>query len=115
MDLATLLGLAIAFIGILLGQAIEGGSVFQILQPTAAMIVFGGTLGATMIGFPIGVLKQAASDLLHVFKEDHVEPTAVIDEIIRFTNKARREGIISLEKDAADIQDDFFRNSIMMA
>jgi chemotaxis protein MotA len=115
MDLATLIGLAIAFIGILAGQAIEGGSVFQILQPTAAMIVFGGTLGATMIGFPLPVIKQAASDLMHVFKDDEIEPNAVIDEIIKFTNKARREGIISLEKDAASVKDDFFRKSIMMA
>src|SRR5437667_1475364 len=115
MDLATLLGLAIAFIGILLGQAIEGGSVFQIVQPTAAMIVFGGTLGATMIGFPLSVIKQAASDLMHVFKDDDTEPNAVIDEIIKFTNKARREGIISLEKDASSVKDDFFRKSIMMA
>ena len=115
MDLATILGIVIAVVGILAGQAIEGGSVLQILQPTAAMIVFGGTLGATMIGFPIAVLKQAAADLLHIFKDDNVEPTAVIDEVIKFTNKARREGIISLEKDAATVQDDFFRKSIMMA
>lgn len=115
MDLATIVGLAIAVIGILAGQAIEGGSVFQILQPTAALIVFGGTLGATMIGFPIAVLKQAAADLIHIFKDETIEPTAVIDEVIRFTNKARREGIIALEKDAITVQDDFFRKSIMMA
>src|SRR6516162_6528820 len=115
MDLATILGLLVALIGILAGQAIEGGSIFQILQPTAAMIVFGGTLGATMIGFPINVLKQAAADLLNIFKVDIIEPSAVIDEVVRFTNKARREGIISLEKDAPSVQDDFFRKSIMMA
>src|SRR5436190_6538275 len=115
MDLATLLGLAIAFVGILLGQAIEGGSLFQILQPTAGMIVFGGTLGATMIGFPMSVIKQAAADFLHVIKEEKIEPNAVIDEVIKFTNKARREGIISLEKDAATIKDEFFRKAIMMA
>src|SRR5437588_2901454 len=115
MDLGTILGIVVALGFILAGQAIEGGSLLQILQPTAAMIVFGGTLGATMIGFPMSVLKQAAADLLHVFKEDHVEPTAVIDEVIKFTNKARREGIISLEKDAAGVKDEFFRKSIMMA
>lgn len=115
MDLATLLGIAIALAGILVGQAIEGGSVFQILQPTAALIVFGGTLGATMIGFPMSTLKRAAADLLHIFKEDDIQPNDVIDEVIKFTNKARREGIISLEKDAAGVKDDFFRKSIMMA
>src|SRR6476620_1297640 len=115
MDLATLLGLAIALIGILAGQAIEGGSILQILQPTAAMIVFGGTLGATMIGFPLSVIKQAASDLMHIFKDDFVEPSGVIDEVIKFANKARREGIISLEKDVDSVNDDFFKKAIMMA
>jgi len=115
MDLATVLGIVIALGGILLGQAIEGGSLLQILQPTAAMIVFGGTLGATMIGFPMSVVKQAAADFMHVIKEENIQPNAVIDEVIKFTNKARREGIISLEKDASTIQDEFFRKAIMMA
>jgi chemotaxis protein MotA len=114
-DLGTILGIVVALAGILVGQAIEGGSVLQILQPTAAMIVFGGTLGATMIGFPISVLKQAAADLLHIFKEEKIEPAGVIDEVIRFANKARREGIIALEKDADTIKDDFFKKAIMMA
>src|SRR5689334_1200492 len=115
MDLATILGIVIALGFILAGQAIEGGSVLQILQPTAGMIVFGGTLGATMIGFPMSVIKQAAADFLHVIKEEKIEPNGVIDEVIKFTNKARREGIISLEKDAAAIKDEFFRKAIMMA
>src|SRR5205809_2650039 len=98
MDLGTLLGIVVALAGILVGQAIEGGSILQILQPTAAMIVFGGTIGATMIGFPLAVVKQAAADLLHFFKDENVEPSGVIDEVLKFANKARREGIISLEK-----------------
>ncbi len=115
MDLGTLLGIVVALAGILIGQAIEGGSVLQILQPTAAMIVFGGTLGAVMISFPMSVMKQAAADLLNVFKEENIQPNDVIDEVVKFTNKARREGIISLEKDAAGVKDPFFRKSIMMA
>ena len=115
MDLATVLGVVIALGGILVGQAIEGGSILQILQPTAAMIVCGGTLGATMIGFPMSVMKQAAADFLHILKDEDVRPNDVIDEVIKLTNKARREGIISLEKDAANIKDDFFRKAIMMA
>jgi chemotaxis protein MotA len=115
MDLATILGIVIALAGILVGQAIEGGSVLQIIQPTAGLIVFGGTLGATMIGFPMSVLKQAAADLMHFFMDEKSSPNSVIDQVIKFTNKARREGIISLEKDAATIEDEFFRKAIMMA
>src|SRR5436190_13775094 len=106
MDLGTLLGIVVALAGILIGQAIEGGSILQILQPTAAMIVGGGTLGATMIGFPLSTVKQAAMDFLHIIKDEDIHPNEIIDEIIKLTNKARREGIISLEKDAAGIQDD---------
>jgi chemotaxis protein MotA len=114
-DLATIIGLGVAVLGILIGQAIEGGSILQILQPTAAMIVFGGTLGATMIGFPLSVLKQAAVDLMHVFKDGDQEPSGLIDDVIRLANKARREGIISLEKDADSVKDEFFKKSLVMA
>jgi chemotaxis protein MotA len=115
MDLATLLGIGVAVAGIFLGQWLEGGSVMNLLQPTAGFIVLGGTIGATMIGFPMSTLKQAAADFLRIFKEDPIHPNEVIDEVIKLTNKARREGIISLEKDAAGVQDEFFRKSIMMA
>jgi chemotaxis protein MotA len=115
MDLATIVGLVVTFVGILFGQYLEGGSVLQILQPTAAFIVFGGTIGATMIGFPMSVIKQAAADLMHVFKEENVVPTGIIDDVVKFANKARREGIISLEKDVDSVKDDFFKKAIMMA
>jgi chemotaxis protein MotA len=77
--------------------------------------VLGGTIGATMIGFPMSTLKQAAADFLRVFNEDAVQPNEVIDDVLRLTNKARREGIISLEKDVSNVKDEFFRKSIMMA
>ena len=115
MDLGTIIGISVAAIGILLGQVLEGGSVLQIIQPTAALIVFGGTIGATMIGFPLETFKRAMVELIFVFKDDEAAPNEVIDQVIEFTNKARREGIISLEKDAADVKDQFFQKSIMMA
>src|ERR1041385_3824629 len=115
MDLGTLIGIVVAVAGILIGQAIEGGSVLQILQPTAGLIVFSGTLGAVMISFPVEVLRQAAGDFLNVFRKEELRSNHVIDQIVRFANKARREGIISLEVDAAAVEDEFFRKSIMLA
>ena len=115
MDLGTILGIVVALVGILFGQYLEGGSVFEILQPTAALIVVGGTIGSTMIGFSLGSFQRAVSDLMFVFKEDVIKPNGVIDQIIAFTNKARREGIISLEQEANDVEDPFFKKSIMMA
>ena len=68
-----------------------------------------------MIGFSLSSFQRAVSDLIYVFKEESAHPNGVIDQIISFTNKARREGIISLEKDADDVEDPFFKKAIMMA
>ena len=115
MDLGTLVGITVAIVGILFGQFLEGGSILEMIQPTAALIVFGGTIGATMIGFSLSSFKQAVDELIYVLKEERVHPNGVIDQIIAFTQKARREGIISLEKDAENVEDPFFKKSIMMA
>jgi len=115
MDLATLLGIVVALSGILLGQALEGGSILQIMQPTAAFIVFGGTIGATMISFPLSAIQQALRDLMHLIKDAETKPNEIINEIVKLTNKARREGIIALEKDVARLGDDFFRRALAMA
>jgi len=68
-----------------------------------------------MIGFPLATFKQAMAEMIFVFKEDTLQPNAIIDQVIKFTNKARREGIISLEKDVESVEDPFFRKAIMMA
>src|SRR5207253_11516815 len=70
---------------------------------------------AQMRSCPMWVLEQAAAGLLHVFKEDQIRRNEVIDQVIKFTNEARREGIVYLEKEASEMKDDFFKKSLMMA
>ena len=53
MDIATLLGIILAIGGILLGQLLEGGHVGSVVQGTAALIVFGGTIGAVAVSYPL--------------------------------------------------------------
>src|SRR5256885_1038415 len=59
MDKSSIAGIALALGGILLGLMLEGGKLTQILQPTAAMIVLGGTMGAVMLQFPLKVVFAA--------------------------------------------------------
>ena len=115
MDLATLLGILIALAGILIGQAIEGGSIIQILQPTAAMIVFGGTIGATMIGFPLSTFKAAISDLVHLIRNQDFNPNSIIDDIVRFTEQSPARGNHRSGKGCASHQGRLFQKAIMMA
>jgi chemotaxis protein MotA len=65
MDKATLAGIILAVAGIIGGMLREGGNLNQILQPTAGLIVLGGTLGAVMIQFPLKVFLAALGRLAH--------------------------------------------------
>lgn len=115
MDKGTLVGLAFAVVGILGGLILEGGSVNQILQPTAAMIVLGGTLGAVMVQFPVRIFLAAMRQFAFVFLEKRHNPEAVIREIVGYANRARKEGIVSLDNELPNIQDPFLRKSLMLA
>jgi chemotaxis protein MotA len=115
MDLATIIGLVLAFAAILGGQAIEGGNVGSILQATAAIIVFGGTFGACLVQFPLSVVTNSFKAVANAFLEPKANNRAVIAEIIRFANKARKEGIISLESETRDASDPFLRRALTMA
>jgi chemotaxis protein MotA len=114
-DKSSLTGLVLAIGGILAGLLLEGGNLRQILQPTAAMIVFGGTLGAVMLQFPLPVVLQAIRRLRSVFFGTGNNPEATIRRLVKFAQKARREGIVSLDSDLPEIEDPFLRKSLTLA
>jgi chemotaxis protein MotA len=115
MDKGTIVGVIIAMGAILVGLTLEGGKVGQILQPTAALIVFGGTLGAIMVQFPFEVVITAFLSLATIFFVPKSEPLGVIREIVAIAYKARREGIVSLDRDLDKVQNPFLRRSLMLA
>jgi chemotaxis protein MotA len=114
-DLATIGGLVLAIGGIVGGLVLEKGSVKDIAQFTAALIVFGGTLGAVMVNTPLGTLKAALGQARMVLFERGHNPSALIDQIIVYATKARKQGIISLESDAASITDPFLQKAVNLA
>lgn len=114
-DLATLGGLIFALGGIVGGLILEGGVIDDILQPTAALIVLGGTLGATMVTIPLDVFLRAIRKLGAVFFEKAHSADEIIDEIISYATKARKNGIVSLEQDALAIADPFLGKALNLA
>lgn len=105
MDFTSLIGVFLGIVCILIGQALEGGNIGQLLQITAAFIVFGGTAGAVILSFSVNELKNALILLKDVFVGEKVDFDEVTSEIIKFATKARREGVISLEKEARNASD----------
>ena len=115
MDKSSWFGVLLAMGGIIAGLLLEGGNLRQVVQPTAAMIVFGGTIGAVMLQFPIGVIFAAVRRLGSVFVTPKTMAESTITRLVQYAQKARKEGIVSLDADLKTIQEPFLRKSLMLA
>lgn len=114
MDLATIIGLIVAFGAVFGGAAIEGVHITALIQPTAAMIVLGGTFGATFVCFPLPAIINALKGVKVVFLPTKVDHGQVVKDIINYATKARRNGLISLEQEAQSAHDPFIKKGISL-
>jgi len=105
MDIFAVIGTFLGIGFILTGQAMEGGNIGQLLQITAAFIVLGGTTGAIVLSFPTKTLGLAFKYLKDVYMPPKVNFNNLITEIGGFAAKARKEGIIALEKESEGASD----------
>ena len=115
LDLTSVAGVPIAIGLIVLGQWIEGGALRSLLQTAAALIVFGGTLGAVLMSFSVADVRHAAASLGSVFFEARQTADETIEEILRYARVARKDGILALEDEAADAKDPLLRKGLMLA
>src|SRR5262249_53889102 len=92
----------------------EGGSPASLLNVPAAVIVFGGTVAAGMISFPMGTgIGALPKYLLKAILDTPLQPKRVVESFVALADKARREGLLSLEQDADSI-DPFGRKGILL-
>jgi chemotaxis protein MotA len=116
LDLATVIGLvlAVASIGI---SAYIGKVDVSILftRYEAFILVFVGTMAATMISFPMKVfLRGLRTGFATAFTEPQYHEHEVIANLVTFAEKARREGLLALENEAAELDDEFMRKGIQL-
>jgi chemotaxis protein MotA len=111
-DFTSVAGVPVGIGLILLGQALEGGSVKSIVQFTAALIVFGGTLGAVLLSFSMTDVKRAVFALRTLFLWNGEPPALTIETLMQYVTKARSAGILSLENVLPDVADPFLRKAL---
>lgn len=114
-DLGSIGGLVVAIGGIVGGLILDGGKVNDVKQVSAALVVFGGTIGAVMLTTPLHVLIGAAGKLVSLFLDKAPPIDATLDELIEYAAQARKQGIVSLEQQASAIRDPFLKKALNLA
>lgn len=114
-DAATVSGLFIGVGCLLTALWLEGGHLQQLVNVPAAIIVLGGTFGATLTGLSVQQLR----DLPRILRQALVIPSIDIPQTIRWlvalSDKARREGLLALEADANAASDEFLKRALQLA
>jgi chemotaxis protein MotA len=114
MDIATVLGVISAF-GLVLVAIFMGGGLGLFINIPALMIVVGGTLGTTMINYPLkdmfGVLNVVKKALL----TKNISTNELVKTFLVFAGKSRKEGILSLEGDIKEVSDEFLKKGVQLS
>jgi len=115
MDIATLVGLILAVVGIVGGNILEGGNPAALINIPGFMIVVVGTLGAVMISQPLSVMIGLPKFILKAFMGGQKHDSAAsVDLFVTMADKARREGLLALEGDVGNIHDPFTRKGVQL-
>ena len=114
MDLSTILGIIAAF-GLMVMAIMSGSGMTLFINFPSLLIVVGGTLGATLVHYPFGEVFRAFGVAKKAFFHKDESPSEAIEALIRYSNKARKEGILSLQSVISEIKDPFFIKGVQMA
>ena len=114
-DLGTLIGLFAGITIIVIGILNSGGKLFWFISFNSILIVVGGTLAATMVNLPLKAVRNIFNILKNVFKGEVYDYVGIINEIVEKAQKARKDGLLSLEADLPNMREGFFKNGIELA
>src|SRR6476620_428218 len=112
MDPATIIGLLLAFGSVIAMVLIEGGSITGLLLPGPLVLVFGATLAVGLAGNTLKDVLQAFKSVPGMFMGKTSKPQESIDQMVRFAEKARAEGLLSLEEEATSVKDPFLARAL---
>ncbi|HIE12856.1 MAG TPA: flagellar motor protein [Desulfotomaculum sp.] len=114
MDLAAIIGITIGAASLVIGFLSEGGHITMLIAPSAMLIVFGGTLGATMAGFALHEIMLIPKLFKVILFSKPINPVQLIETIVQLAEKARREGLLYLENQLKEIDSPFLRKGVQL-
>ncbi len=114
MDLATIGGIAAGAVLLIFGLIVNGLSPFAVMDAPSALITFGGGLGAAVTASPLGRLMSVGNFTKFAFMPRHADIVQLILTLVQFSERARREGLLSLEDDLANLDEPFLKKGIQL-
>lgn len=116
MDIASLVGIIFGFVMLVFGIISNAGisGVGSYLDAPSAIITFGGALGATLCSFSMQDFIAGLKSFTLIFKVPAINASDMIKKIIDLSNVARKEGLLSLEEAAADLDEPFLKKGILL-
>ena len=114
MDKISLVGLTLGIAAIVIGQVLEGGHISSLVQPTAFLIVIGGTRGAVMLQSPLRSFVEGMRMARWVFVPPAMSSQAVIEQVENWSHVARKEGLLTLENQIERLSDPFMRKGLQL-
>lgn len=114
MDITTIIGVVLGFFAIIFGFVLEGGHVGSLFGISPAVIVILGTLGATVVGIPLQEIKKLPQWLKIAFTNQSFGVEKAYYTLVHFAEKARQEGLLSLEQELETIEDKFTKQGMQL-
>jgi chemotaxis protein MotA len=113
-DFSLVGGLVLAFGGIIIGLLLEGSSPMKYVGKSAAIIVFGGTFGVTLMSVGLAAFKNIPSTAKRALTYQSMDRIKSIGALVNFAEKARREGLLVLEDELRQTEDEFLRRGVQL-
>jgi chemotaxis protein MotA len=114
MSITTILGLILGFGAIIMTTILEGSSLSSLINLPGAMIVFGGTFGATLGSFPMETVLSLPKLIVKAITGPKAKPLETVKFFVQLADKARKQGLLSLEEEETKISDPFMKKGIML-
>jgi len=114
MDILSIIGILVSLSALLLGNLLDGGDISSLLNGPALIIVFGGTIGATLLQFPPRIFLRSLEMSVWIFKPKKLELESQIAKIVGWSHLARRRGLLGLEEIIDKVADPFVKTGLQL-
>ena len=114
MEISTGLGMLVVLAAMGASIMIDGGNPAALVNLSAIIMVAGGSIGATLIAYPIAVVKNLPTLMAQSFQAGKTDPKSTINQFVALADQARREGLLSLEEEANKVEDPLVKKGLML-